>query len=152
MVKYILKVVAYVAVVLGVVFGGAYCFSLEPRQVLVGSPTATYYSETGSQQGRTKQSGDKIEIYDRSGSYDGRVTFGGTVRFYDRAGAQNGHAHISGSKISIYNRNGAFVGSITKGTTSRFYDANGAANGWATTSGSTTVFYNSNGQRVGKKQ
>ena len=151
MLRFAAQVLLYVAVVIALAVGAAYALAIEHRQILVGKHTATYYDGYGAVIGRTKLSGNTINIYNRSGSYDGKIELGSTTRIYDRNGSQIGRAS-GGSRISLYNRNGAFDGSITIGSTSRFQDVAGKADGWATSSGRTTTFYNSNGRQVGKKQ
>ncbi len=125
-------------------------FSIEPRRVLVGSPTASYYLQ-GAFEGTSRKSGNIIEIYNR-GAFAGKIELGGTIQFYDRSGASSGRAQSSGNRITLYNKRGLAGSIVLGGSKSTFYNAAGALDGWAITSGNITTFYDSNGKRIGRKQ
>jgi hypothetical protein len=141
--KFVLKVVLYVAVVVALAWGAALAIAIEPAHILLGSATANYYDEHGSLEGRSKRTGDKIEIFE-SNAFAGRYEVAGNkTTFYDRGGAVIGWAYGSRGNYQIY-KAGVLVGrTTTSGNTATIYDKYGAVSGRAEI-GNITRFYSHN--------
>jgi len=143
MLKFLLKVFIYVTIVIAMAVLVANCFAIEPARILLGSSTANYYNANGRLEGRSKRSGNKIEIFE-SNSFAGRYEVAGNkTTFYDRSGSVTGWAYGSGGNYQIY-KAGALVGrTATSGSIASIYDKHGAVSGRAEI-GSTTRFYSHN--------